>query len=163
MKVYHKHWETLVPGTMEEVWNFFSNPANLQRITPDDMNFEILTDLSGVSMYQGMLIAYKVTPFAGIPLNWITEITSVVENQYFIDEQRFGPYALWHHEHRFEQTEDGILMTDNLHYGLPFGILGQWVNGIMVSNRIDHIFDYRENIIKEIFLPKMVALESLSS
>ncbi|MCB0666929.1 MAG: SRPBCC family protein, partial [Saprospiraceae bacterium] len=111
---------------------------------------------------QGMLIRYKVSPFAGIRMNWVTEITSVRQHSYFIDEQRFGPYALWHHEHRFENTPEGVLMTDNLHYALPLGILGQIANKIMVDKRIDHIFEFRQNIIKEIFRPKMPAMESTS-
>lgn len=162
MKIYHKNWQTTVPGSMKDVWDFFSDPGNLQRITPDDMDFQILTDLKGLTMYQGMLIRYKVSPFAGIRMNWVTEITSVRQHSYFIDEQRFGPYALWHHEHRFESTTGGVLMTDNLHYALPLGILGQIANKIMVGKRIDHIFEFRQNIIKEIFRPKMPAMESTS-
>ena len=153
MKIYEKRWQTVVPGEMDEVWEFFSNPANLQKITPKEMNFEILTDLKDVSMYPGMLIRYKVSPIAKIRMNWVTEITSVKPFEYFIDEQRFGPYALWHHEHRFEKTTEGILMSDILHYGVPLGFIGQIVNEIMISRRIDHIFEYRQDIIKEIFQP----------
>jgi len=158
MKIYEKRWQTIVPGKMDEVWDFFSNPANLQKITPQEMNFEVLTNLRDISMYPGMLIRYKVSPIANIRMNWVTEITSVQPHEYFIDEQRFGPYALWHHEHRFEETHDGIQMSDILHYGVPLGILGQMVNGIMISQRIDHIFEYRQDVIKEIFQPKKSVL-----
>lgn len=147
---------------MEAVWDFFSNPSNLQHITPRDMGFKILTDMKDLDMYPGMLIRYKVSPLAGIPMNWVTEITSVKKFEYFIDEQRFGPYALWHHEHRFQEISGGVLMTDRLHYAIPFGPIGRMMNNIMISKRIDHIFEFRQSIIDEIFQPRMAAMESMS-
>lgn len=151
MKIYRKYWQTLIPGHIGDVWDFFSNPGNLQRITPRYMNFRILSDLNGCTMHPGMLIRYTVSPVANIPLNWVTEITAVKDHEYFIDEQRFGPYALWHHKHQFQHQGDQILMTDELHYALPLGIVGQMVNKIMIDQRIDHIFEYREGIIRDIF------------
>lgn len=162
MKIYEKSWRTKIPGSMEEVWDFFSDPTNLQKITPKDMNFEVLSDLRNISMYSGMLIRYKVSPIASIRMNWVTEITSLQPHSYFIDEQRFGPYSLWHHEHRFEETGDGILMTDILHYGIPLGIVGQMMNRIMISRRIDHIFDYRQDMIEVLFQPQKSVLKSIS-
>ncbi len=157
MRIYHKKWKTIVPGEMDEVWEFFCDPDNLQRITPRYMKFEIQSDSKGIKMYPGMLILYKVSPLANIPLDWVTEITSIRHHEYFIDEQRSGPYALWHHEHRFAQVPGGVEMTDILHYAVPFGFLGRLLNNVMISSRIDHIFEYRQKAIDEIFQPSMAA------
>ena len=102
-------------------------------------------------MYPGMLIHYTVSPIARIPLNWVTEITAVKQYEYFIDEQRFGPYSLWHHKHHFLNQGNHVLMTDELHYGLPLGLLGQMMNKVMIDQRIDYIFEFREGVIKELF------------
>jgi ligand-binding SRPBCC domain-containing protein len=163
MKLQFKKWETVVAGSMDDVWTFFSNPANLQKITPEDMNFKVLSDIAGIQMYPGMLIRYLVSPLAGIPMKWVTEITAFEERRYFIDEQRSGPYAFWHHEHRFAPVDEGIMMTDLLHYALPFGIFGRMVNKFMVARRIDHIFEYRQKIIHELFPPVKAAIEMQTS
>ncbi len=157
MKIYYREWEQLVSGSMPDVWHFFSRPENLQKITPPDMDFKIRTDLPGVKMYPGMLIQYKVAPFPGFKTDWVTEITAVVDQQYFIDEQRFGPFRFWHHQHHFEVVEHGILMRDVLHYALPFGWLGQLVNQVLVGPRIERIFSFRESVISN-FFPAMEAV-----
>lgn len=151
MKIYRKCWQTLVTGHIDPVWDFFSNPGNLQHITPKYMNFKVLNDLDDSTMHPGMLIRYTVSPIANIPLNWVTEITAVKHHEYFIDEQRFGPYAFWHHKHHFKPQGDDVQMTDELHYALPLGIIGQMMHKIFIDQRIDHIFEYRESIIKELF------------
>ena len=151
MKLYQKKWTTLLHASLTEVWQFFSNPSNLQTITPDDMNFKVLTNLSGVDMYTGLIIKYEVSPLAKIPMNWVTEITAMQPGKYFIDEQRFGPFAFWQHQHHFSETSKGIMMTDLLHYAMPLGIFGRIANGIVVSKRIDHIFEYRQQVIDQQF------------
>jgi ligand-binding SRPBCC domain-containing protein len=115
------------------------------------MNFRIKTDLKNKSIHPGMLIRYTVSPLANIPLKWVTEITDVKHHEYFIDEQRIGPYSHWHHKHHFLPLGDQVIMTDELQYALPLGILGQWMNKIMIDHRIDQIFEYREGIIKDLF------------
>ena len=116
------------------------------------MNFAVTSnDTANAKMYEGMLITYTITPLLGIKMPWMTEITHIKEGDYFVDEQRFGPYALWHHEHHFEQLENGILMTDILYYAIPYGFLGRWAYRLFVSRKIKEIFDYREKAIKEIF------------
>ena len=90
----------IIPISLPEAWAFFSSPENLKTITPGYMGFEILEG-GGVNMYAGQIIRYKVSPLVGIKLNWITEITHVDEEKFFVDEQRFGPYAFWHHKHYF--------------------------------------------------------------
>lgn len=152
MKTYHFKFEQHVPVALNEAWEFFSSPLNLARITPASMQFIITSDYTAeTKMYPGMIITYKVSPLFGIKLNWMTEITHVKENEYFVDEQRFGPFALWHHQHHFKETEGGVLMTDLLHYAIPFGIIGRLANRIIVQNNVREIFTYREKKIEELF------------
>lgn len=151
MKVYRLEKKTLLKGQMNEVWDYFSTPLNLNEITPDDMSFEILTDLRDVKMYPGLIINYRIRPLLNIPMRWTTEITHCETNRYFVDEQRFGPYAFWHHQHHFLKTENGIEMTDIVHYAIPFGVLGRLANSIYVKNKLQSIFDYREQKIATIF------------
>lgn len=151
MKVYALEKVVRLYSTMDEVWQFFSTPLNLNELTPPDMSFEILTDLEGKTMYPGMIINYKVRPFLNIPLRWTTEITHCATNNYFVDEQRFGPYTFWHHQHKFEQKDDHILMTDLVHYALPLGPLGQIANSVYVEKKLNHIFEYRNKIVNEMF------------
>jgi len=143
--------ETIVDAPLQEVWDFFSSPANLNRITPPDMSFEILSDV-GLKMHAGMIVRYKVRPIANIPLGWVTEITHCEEGQYFVDEQRFGPYRFWHHQHHFTSLADGrVRMTDIVHYDVGFGPLGRLMNKVYVASRLDDIFDFRATIIHDIF------------
>ncbi|MEM7105910.1 MAG: SRPBCC family protein [Bacteroidota bacterium] len=151
MKIYSKTWESHIPIPIEEAWAYFSRPENLNELTPDDMDFEIVTDVSGIEMYEGMLIQYRVAPLLNIKLNWVTEITKIDHLNYFIDEQRFGPYALWHHEHHFESTDYGTRMIDKLQYGLPFGFLGTLMHKPLVGKRVEEIFEYRAEKLKTLF------------
>lgn len=151
MHIYKLETKTFLKADAETVWNYFSTPLNLNELTPEDMSFEILTELKGVKMYQGMIINYKVRPMFNIPLRWTTEITHCEEGKYFVDEQRFGPYSFWHHQHHFKQVEGGIEMTDIVHYGLPFGFIGRLANAIFVRKKLQSIFDYREKRVAEIF------------
>ena len=150
MKVYSKQSVQKVNASVEECWTFFSSPRNLQKMTPLTMGFEI-TDFDGKNMYPGQIIQYKVSPLLGIKLTWVTEITIVEENRYFIDVQRFGPYTLWHHKHFFEPVENGVLMTDLVHYALPLGFIGRMLNALVVKNKLKEIFEYRAEKIKKIF------------
>ncbi|WP_413999099.1 SRPBCC family protein [Flavobacterium sp. W1B] len=153
MKVYTKQTTQHINANIEECWAFFSNPRNLQKITPKTMGFQI-TDFDEKSMYPGQIIQYKVMPFLGIKLSWVTEITCVKERSYFIDEQRFGPYTLWHHKHFFEPTENGTKMIDLVHYALPLGFIGRIVNALVVKNKLKEIFEYRVAKVNEIFNSK---------
>lgn len=126
MKAYHLKFTQQLPIPLKEAWDFFSSPLNLAKITPEEMAFTVTSDLNAQSkMYPGMIITYKVTPMLGIKINWMTEITQVKEEQYFIDEQRFGPYKFWHHQHHFKAIDGGVQMDDILTYGLPMGFFGQ--------------------------------------
>lgn len=151
MKIYNFRFTQHISAGIEEAWDFFSSPLNLSRITPS-LGFVITSNIKpGQKMYPGILVSYKVKPFAGIKINWLTEITHIREKEYFIDEQRFGPFAFWHHQHHFQETPGGILMEDILSYAMPYGIVGRIANSMMVENRILDIFKTRELKINDIF------------
>ncbi len=153
MKVYKKETVQHINASLEECWAFFSSPANLQKITPKTMGFEI-TDFDNQSMYAGQIIQYKISPLLGLKLNWVTEITKVKDKAYFIDEQRFGPYSFWHHKHFFEATANGVKMTDVVHYALPLGFLGRIMNALLVKKKLEEIFDYRFVKVNQLFNSK---------
>ena len=150
MKIYSLHTKQKLPITVDEACAFLSDPKNLKLITPDYMGFKILSG-DYRAMYPGQIIEYIVTPVIGIPTKWVTEITHVVDQQFFVDEQRFGPYALWHHKHFIHTIEGGVIMEDIVHYKLPFGLLGQLVHPILVKPKLKEIFDYRERTLKVLF------------
>jgi len=137
---------------MDEAWDFLSDPKNLKTITPDYMGFNILSGADR-TMYPGQIIQYIVTPVAGIPTKWVTEITHVKEGEYFVDEQRFGPYALWHHKHFIRPIENGVEMEDIVDYKLPMGTLGRLAHPILVKPKLKEIFDYRYTKLIELFGP----------
>jgi ligand-binding SRPBCC domain-containing protein len=139
-----------LPITLQEAWDFFQNPANLAKITPKEMGFDIQSEVPA-EMYPGLFIHYKVSPLLGIKLNWTTEITYVQKPHYFVDEQRVGPYAIWHHEHHFKEIEGGVEMLDRVNYKVPFGILGKIAHPLVVKSKLDEIFNHRITKTEEIF------------
>ncbi len=142
--------KVILKASIEEVWDFFSSPANLKKITPPAMGFNIITGGDG-KMYPGQIISYKVKPVARIPLTWVTEITHVEQLKFFVDEQRFGPYSMWHHEHHFREVEQGVEMTDIVTYVLPFGFLGRIAHVLFVKNKVQQIFEYRSKVMNQFF------------
>ena len=140
-----------IPISLQQAWDFFSNPANLQSITPQDVDFKIITNLDGVKMYAGQIIEYKIKPLSGISFYWRTEITKVKDKEFFIDEQQKGPYKLWHHEHHFQSIDGGVLMTDIVQYKNPLGILGDLANWLFVKRKLRNVFEYRFKKIEELF------------
>lgn len=149
-KVYSMRTVQFIPCTLEKAWAFFSNPANLAEITPDNLRFKILS-AGGGEMYPGQIIEYYVHPLLNIPLYWMTEITHVQPMKYFVDEQRFGPYSLWHHQHHFKEVTGGVEMTDIVHYKLPLWFLGDIANALFVKKQLKEIFDYRTEKVNAIF------------
>ena len=140
-----------IPVSLSIAWDFFSDPGNLAAITPPGMGFHILSSHRPQRMYAGQLIEYRVSPVLGIPLYWMTEITHVSEGKYFIDEQRYGPYSLWHHQHHFREVDGGVEMTDIVHYKIPLGLLGRIANRLFVQKKLKVIFDYRFEKVRELF------------
>ncbi|MDZ7604556.1 MAG: SRPBCC family protein [Cyclobacteriaceae bacterium] len=150
LKIHRLQYSQLLPISLDEAWAFFSSPKNLNEITPDDMSFEIISGADEL-MYAGQIITYRIKPMFNIPMNWVTEITHVADKHYFIDEQRFGPYKFWHHLHRFEVTANGVLMTDILHYVLPFGLLGEIMGKLFIHQKVNGIFLFRDKKLTALF------------
>jgi ligand-binding SRPBCC domain-containing protein len=140
-----------LPISLDEAWDFFSSPGNLKEITPAYMHFTVLSNSDSEKMYAGQIITYKVRPVLGIPLFWMTEITHVEDKKYFVDEQRFGPYALWHHTHFFKAIEGGVEMTDLVNYKMPLGFLGNIAHAVFAKKQLEGIFDYRVKVLDEKF------------
>lgn len=152
MKAFHLKFSQFLPISLPEAWDFFSSPMNLAKITPKEMAFTVTSPIQAdEKMYPGMIITYKVSPVAGIKLNWMTEITQVSDQKYFIDEQRFGPYKFWHHQHHFRAVPGGVEMTDILTYGLPMGIFGNIANSVFVARKLQQIFNFRKQKTIELF------------
>ena len=142
----------LVPIGLDEAWAFFSDPRNLAVITPPEMAFEVASPLPE-RMHPGLIILHRVRPLFGLPLTWVTEITQLVEGELFVDEQRFGPYRFWHHQHHFREVAGGTEMRDIVHYALPFGPLGGLLNERVIAPRVQAIFDFRRGVIDQRFGP----------
>ena len=151
MAFYQLKTEQRIPASLDEIWDFISSPANLQKITPPGMGFEITSGDLPDKMYEGMIISYRVRPLLGIPTTWVTEITHVREGEYFVDEQRVGPYSVWHHEHHVEAIEGGVLMRDIVSYSPPLGFLGAIANALVIKKKLREIFSYREKAMEERF------------
>lgn len=138
-------------GTISEVWNFIASPGNLKEITPQNMGFIVTSNNGSEIMYPGMIITYKVSPVFGIKVKWVTEITHIREYEYFVDEQRSGPYSFWHHQHKIEPVAGGVLMTDIVSYVPPFGFIGVIANSLFIQKRLQQIFDYRSVALEKRF------------
>ncbi len=151
MGFYQLHRTQKIPADIDRVWEFISSPSNLKRITPKSMGFDILSKNSEQAMYAGMIISYSVRPLLHLKTLWVTEITHVKPKSYFVDEQRIGPYKMWHHEHHLEAIDGGVLMTDIVSYQPPFGILGKIANNLIIRKKLNQIFDFRTIAVEEIF------------
>lgn len=151
MAFYQFQKEQIVNTSIEELWNFISSPQNLKKITPDYMGFDILSKNLPDKIYEGMIIAYEVRPLFGIKTTWVTEITHVKDKSYFVDEQRVGPYSLWHHQHIILPTTKGVLMKDIVSYQPPFGFLGGIANGLIIETKLKEIFDFRTSVLEKLF------------
>lgn len=160
MKIYHLKRTQFLPITLDEAWNFFSSTKNLARITPPTLGFKIVY-ISGdqSETYAGQIVRYKIGILPGITVNWMTEITHVNKPYNFIDEQRFGPYALWHHQHHFKEVNGGVEMTDELNYAIPFGFIGRIANTLFVERRVYDIFEYRFKILNKLFISNNLVTE----
>lgn len=153
MAIHTLHRTAVLQTTLESAWTFFTNPRNLARITPPELGFQIVTDVPE-RIYAGLMIEYRVRPLLGIPLTWLTEITQVRDREYFVDEQRRGPYALWHHEHWFRALPDGnVEMEDRITYAPPLGPLGTLVHPWLIRPQLERIFAHRARVMAELFPP----------
>lgn len=146
-RLEYQQW---LPISLWQAWQFFSRPENLVRITPQNLGFAVTSPLPE-HMYAGMIVTYRVRPLFDIALPWVSEITHVREPEFFVDEQRSGPYRLWHHQHLFSEADGGVRMTDRVHYQLRCGLLGHWLLGGVVRHRLEEIFSFRRSALSEIF------------
>jgi ligand-binding SRPBCC domain-containing protein len=151
MKIYNLKRAQFLPISLTEAWDFFSTPKNLSKITPERMGFEILYISGGEKAYAGQIIRYNVSVLPGVKLHWVTEITQVKEPLHFIDEQRFGPYALWHHQHHFKELEGGVEMTDEVNYAIGYGFIGRLAHWLFVGKEVNRIFDHRYQVLERYF------------
>ncbi|MCX7549584.1 SRPBCC family protein [Xanthomarina sp. F2636L] len=149
-RVYTLSSKQKLPISIDDAWEFLSNPKNLKTITPNYMGFHIISGAEK-PMFAGQIIQYIVTPVLGIKTQWVTEITHVTNKKYFVDEQRFGPYSLWHHKHFLKEIDGGVEMEDIIDYKIPFGFLGRLVHPILVKPKLIEIFNYRTNKLNELF------------
>lgn len=150
MKLEVIHRQQRLPISLQTAWDFFSDPRNLHEITPPELGFQV-TSPPVEKMYPGMIITYNITPLFGIARRWITEITHVAEPHLFVDEQRFGPYRFWHHQHLFREISGGVEIEDLVHYIIPFGRLGQIVAARLVRKELQRIFDFRSEVLSKKF------------
>jgi ligand-binding SRPBCC domain-containing protein len=147
--------EQLLPISLETAWDFFATPKNLNEVTPAEMLFEVTSELPE-KMYEGLIITYRIKPMLNISMNWCTEITHIRDHAFFVDEQRKGPYNIWHHEHHFKAVEGGTLMTDILHYDIGKSIFG-WIAGqLFVHQKVKEIFVYRYKTLETYFSNKAI-------
>ncbi|PLX82799.1 MAG: cell division inhibitor [Desulfuromonas sp.] len=150
MKLYRLHYRQKLPVSLEEAWRFFSDPANLASITPPGLGF-VVTSPPQSAMYPGMIISYRIRPLVNIPLAWVTEITHVRQPTYFVDEQRAGPYRFWQHQHHFRAIPGGVEMEDLVHYALPLGLLGNFLQRVAVGRQLEEIFSFRRHTLESLF------------
>lgn len=151
MGLYQFKRRQFIPASLDKVWEFISSPANLKKITPDYMGFDILDDSLPQEMYPGMIIRYHVKPVLGIKTLWVTEITHVQDKKFFVDEQRVGPYKIWHHQHILEEKDGGVDMHDIVAYQPPMGVLGNIANSLFIESKLKEIFDYRIKAVEREF------------
>ena len=150
MKIYSLHKTQKLPISLDEAWEFLSNPKNLKIITPDYMSFNIISKIDR-PLYIGQIIQYIVTPLLGIKTKWVSEITHIQEKKYFVDEQIYGPYSLWHHKHFIKEINGGVELEDIIDYKVPLGIIGQLIHPILVKPKLEEIFSYRQKKLIELF------------
>ncbi|MBB6449645.1 ligand-binding SRPBCC domain-containing protein [Geomicrobium halophilum] len=150
MKIYTLTSTQQLPISRKEAWTFFSDPRQLASITPDDMSFEMMDDMTE-PMHAGMILSYRIRPFPLIQVQWVTEITHVIEGERFVDEQRLGPFRFWHHQHRFTEINGGVEMQDTVHYAMPFSIFGRLVHKLLVRKRLEEIFSFRKKQLQAYF------------
>jgi ligand-binding SRPBCC domain-containing protein len=142
--------EQFLPISVDEAWLFFATPKNLNAVTPGSLVFEITSELPE-KMYEGLIITYRIRPMLNIPINWCTEITHIREKQFFVDEQRKGPYRFWHHEHHFKAVEGGVLMTDLLYYDVGKSLIGWAAGHLFVHSKVEQIFNFRYQALEKLF------------
>ncbi len=148
--IYTLKARQILPLSLDEAWMFISDPQNLAKLTPTHMGFKITSGQTD-EMYPGQIISYRIALLPGVYTSWVTEITHVQRKKYFVDEQRFGPYKMWHHEHFLEKSEDGVIMQDKVSYKLPMGIVGGVLGSALINKQLRNIFTHRFQVLEQMF------------
>ena len=152
--MYTLYREQFLQTTLQEAWDFVSNPLNLNLITPDNFKFTIISEPPG-EIFDGLLIAYRLKlPFLGMR-TWISEIKHIRPYESFVDEQRVGPYKFWYHYHEIKKASKGVVMIDRIHYEIPFYLIGRLAHALFVKKSLTDIFDFRRRKLEEIFADRM--------
>jgi ligand-binding SRPBCC domain-containing protein len=146
MRIHRRTTQLWLPQPRDKIFEFFADPGNLERLTPDWLRFEILTK-TPVNMRQGVLLDYRLR-IHGFPIRWQSEIAAWNPPRQFIDRQIKGPYRLWIHEHTFIEDRGGTLIGDNVRYAVPGGIV---VQRLLVARDLKRIFNYRHQILQTLF------------
>jgi len=154
--IYRLHNQQFLPISKETAWRFFSAPQNLQKITPEELDFRMTSPDEG-KVYLGQIITYTIRLNKVFKMNWVTEITGMIHENYFVDEQRFGPYKMWHHRHAFEEVQGGVLMTDIVHFKIPFLLIAPLAYRFFVKQNLKRIFNYRAEKLNEIVASNQLA------
>ncbi len=154
--IYRLHNQQFLPISKEIAWRFFSAPQNLQKITPEELDFRMTSPDEG-KVYLGQIITYTIRLNKVFKMNWVTEITGMIHENYFVDEQRFGPYKMWHHRHAFEEVEGGVLVTDIVHFKIPFSLIAPLAYRFFVKQNLKRIFNYRAEKLNEIVASNQLA------
>lgn len=149
--IHHLYYEQFIPASIDEVWNFFSDAKNLKQLTSPEMKMKVVSKLGNTQLFEGMKIAYFVSPLFNIPMYWETEIIKVDEKHQFIDIQRKGPFKLWKHTHTFIAVENGVKMIDEIQYQLPLGKFGNLFHQSFVKKNLLELFSYRKQICIQLF------------
>lgn len=156
MTIFCLHRDQIIPAPIEIVWDYFCNPGNLNELTPSDMNFEIISSPLG-KMYEGQIIEYRVGIFPGVRTTWLTEISHVRRMEYFVDEQRIGPYEFWYHEHKFCSLDHNqTQMIDNVTYSVGYGLIGDMLNALVIGKKLSGIFNFRSRKIQDLYPAKVI-------
>ena len=147
MKLHRLQTVQRLPIAMDEAWAFFSSPKNLSLITPSSLDFQMTNEVPEV-MHTGTIITYTIRPLLGLKVRWATEITHADAPHLFVDEQRFGPYRFWHHQHHFRAIDGGTEVEDLVYYALPFGPLGSLAHALWVRRQLEEIFAFRREALE---------------
>lgn len=149
--MYKLNFSQKLPIELEEAWDFFSSPENLEKITPESLSFKGTHPKGNKKIYTGQILIYSLKPLWNIEIEWVTEIVAVQKPDYFIDQQKFGPYAFWHHEHWFTPIIEGVLIEDIIYYKMPLGPIGRALHHLKIKNDLENIFEYRKKTLEKKF------------
>ena len=144
MKIYQLFRRQVLKLTLQEAWDFFSSPYNLNTITPDFFHVTVTSKVPE-KIYAGLMISYRMKAVFGIPMAWLSEVSHCEEPKRFVYQQRIGPFKFWSHEVCLTEQDQGIILEDIMFYAMPLGWLGEFINSVLIANKLEQIFDTRRD------------------